>query len=62
MLCPAPSRCARARSGSREGEVIERALRRELGLDLLDRLWAGDDLPEEEATALAGEAHQTTRR
>lgn len=29
-----------ARSGQRDSEVIEESLRRDLGLDALDRLWA----------------------
>ena len=43
-------------------EVIEEALRRELGLELLDRLWRRNHLAEKEATALAVEAQQKTRR
>jgi predicted transcriptional regulator len=51
-----------ARTGRRESEVIEDALRRDLGLDLLEGLWAKNRLPEEEATALAVEAQHATRR
>ena len=51
-----------ARTGRGDSEVIEDALRRELGLDLLDRLWASNDMPEEEAAALAVEAQHATRR
>jgi hypothetical protein len=51
-----------ARTGKGDGEVIEEALRRDLGLDLLDRLWARNDLAEEEAVKLAVEAQHTTRR
>lgn len=51
-----------AREGKRDSEVIEEALRRELGFDLLDRLWERTDLSEEEATALAVEAQHKTRR
>ena len=51
-----------ARAGKGDSEVIEEALRRDLGLDLLDRLWRRNDLPEEEATALAVEAQHETRR
>jgi hypothetical protein len=51
-----------ARAGKGDSEVIEEALRRELGLDLVDRLWRGNDLSEEEATALAVEAQHKTRR
>jgi hypothetical protein len=33
------------RSGKGDSEVIEEARRRDLGLSLLDRFWATDDLP-----------------
>ena len=51
-----------ARTGKGDSEVIEEALRRELGFDLLDRLWQRSDLPEHDATALAVEAQHRTRR
>jgi hypothetical protein len=51
-----------ARTGKGDSEVIEEALRRQLGLDLLDRLWARNDLDEDEAVALAVEAQHATRR
>ena len=51
-----------ARTGKGDSEVVEEAPRRELGLDLLDRLWQRADLPEEEAVALAVEAQHETRR
>ncbi|MGH3031998.1 MAG: ribbon-helix-helix protein, CopG family [Gaiellaceae bacterium] len=51
-----------AGSGKGDSEVIEEALRRELGLDLLERLWQENDLPEDEATAIAVEAQHETRR
>ena len=50
-----------ARSGKGDSEVIEDALRRELGLDLLERLWQRDDIGEDEAVALAAEAQHKTR-
>jgi hypothetical protein len=50
-----------ARSGKGDSEVIEEALRRDLGLDLLDRMWAANDLPDEDALALAVEAQHETR-
>ena len=50
-----------ARSGKGDSDVIEEALRRDLGLDLIDRLWAANDLGEAEATALAVEAQHRTR-
>ncbi|HEX4866413.1 MAG TPA: ribbon-helix-helix protein, CopG family [Acidimicrobiales bacterium] len=51
-----------ARSGKGDSEVIEEALRRDLGLDLLDRLWAHNDLEERDATAIAIEAQHAARR
>jgi Ribbon-helix-helix protein, copG family len=51
-----------ARAGKGDSEVIEEALRRELGFDLLGRLWRRNDLSEEEATAVAVEAQHKTRR
>lgn len=50
-----------ARLGKGDSDVIEEALRRDLGLDLLDRLWATNDLDEEAALALAIEAQHKTR-
>jgi hypothetical protein len=50
-----------ARTGKGESEVIEEAVRRDLGLDLLDRLWARNDMTEDEAMALAIEAQQAAR-
>lgn len=50
-----------ARLGKGDSDVIEEALRRDLGLDLLDRLWATNDLGEEDAIALATEAQHRTR-
>jgi hypothetical protein len=51
-----------ARTGKGDSEVIEDAVRRHLGHDLLDRLWARNDLSEQEATKLAVEAQHATRR
>jgi Ribbon-helix-helix protein, copG family len=52
-----------ARTGKGDSQVIEEALRRELGFDLLERLWQRADPGEEQALALAVEAqHQTRRR
>jgi len=50
-----------ARLGRGDSEVIEESLRRDLGLDLLERLWAKNDLPEGEAVVLAVEAQHETR-
>ena len=51
-----------ARTGKGESEVIEEALRRDLGIDMLERLWARNQIPEDEAAALAVEAQHATRR
>jgi Ribbon-helix-helix protein, copG family len=51
-----------ARTGKGDSQVIEEALRRELGLDLLERLWQRGDLEEDKAIALAAEAQHMTRR
>jgi len=50
-----------ARLGRGDSEVIEASLRRDLGLDLLDSLWAKNDFSESDATALAVEAQHRTR-
>jgi Arc/MetJ family transcription regulator len=50
-----------ARTGKGDSEVIEEALRHQLGLDLLERLWQRDELDEERALALAVEAQHKTR-
>jgi Ribbon-helix-helix protein, copG family len=50
-----------ARQGKGDSEVIEESLRRDLGLELLDRLWSGDQLSEEQAMQLALEAQHSTR-
>jgi hypothetical protein len=51
-----------ARSGKRESQIIEDAVRRDLGLDLMDRLWARNDMSEVEAMDLAREAQLEARR
>jgi len=50
-----------ARLGRGDSEVIEEALRRDLGLDLVERLWAKNELADDEATSLAVEAQHRTR-
>jgi hypothetical protein len=50
-----------ARLAKGDSDVIEAALRRDLGLDLLDRLWAMNDLDEDDALALAVDAQHRTR-
>jgi hypothetical protein len=51
-----------ARTGRGDSEVIEEALRRDLGLDLLERMWERGELTEGDAEALALEAQHATRR
>lgn len=51
-----------ARTGKGESEVIEDAVRRDLGLDLMDRLWARNDMGEDAAMKLALEAQREARR
>lgn len=51
-----------ARTGKGESEVIEDAVRRHLGLDLLDQLWNRNQLGENEAVAVALEAQHAGRR
>ena len=50
-----------ARTGQADSEVIEESLRRDLGLDLLDRLWQRNNLSEQEAVDMAVEAQHATR-
>ena len=50
-----------ARTGRGDSELIEEVLRKDLGLDVLDRLWAVNDMAEDEATELAVEAQHATR-
>lgn len=52
--------CA-ARTGKSDGEVIEEAVRRDLGLDLFGRIWARNALGEDEATRVGVEAQHQTR-
>lgn len=51
-----------ARTGQRDSDVIEAALRRDLGFDLLERLWDRSDMAEDDAMALALEAEGSARR
>src|SRR5215218_930083 len=50
-----------ARTGRRDSDVIEEALRRDLGFDLLERIWERADLDEQEAMKLAVEAQHEAR-
>ena len=51
-----------ARTGKRDSEVIEDALRRDLGIDLLARIWESADLDEDEAMRIAVDAQHESRR
>jgi hypothetical protein len=51
-----------ARMGRRDSEVIEDALRRDLGFELLERIWAKADMGEDEALSVAVEEQHTARR
>lgn len=50
-----------ARTGKGDSEVIEEALRRDLGFDVLERLWERSDLDENQAEELALEAQRFAR-
>ena len=50
-----------ARQGKGDSEVIEESLRRDLGLDLLEQIWAKNRMGEDEAMRLAREAQHRTR-
>lgn len=50
-----------ARQGKGDSEVIEESLRRDLGLDLLERLWDKNRMNEDEAMQLAVEAQHRAR-
>lgn len=52
-----------AATGKGDSEVIEESLRRDLGLDVLDEIWATvDPLAEGDAMTLALEAQRSVRR
>ena len=55
------ARVKAARIGRGYSEVIEEALRRDLGLDLLERAWENADLGEDEALSRAVEAQHQAR-
>jgi hypothetical protein len=50
-----------ARTGRRDSDVIEAALRRDLGFDLLERAWERAELDEDAAMKLAVEAQHESR-
>lgn len=51
-----------ARSGRRDSDLIEESLRRDLGLNVLDEIWARQEMGEDEAMDLALEAQAAARR
>jgi hypothetical protein len=51
-----------ARTGRRDSEIIEDALRRDLGFELLERIWERADMDEDEAMRLAVEEQHNARR
>lgn len=51
-----------ARRGLGDSEVIERSLRRDLGLDLLDRLWDKADMDPDAAIDLAVREQHASRQ
>jgi hypothetical protein len=50
-----------ARQGKGDSEVIEESLRRDLGLDLLERIWSKNQMTDEQAMRLAVEAQHSSR-
>lgn len=50
-----------ARQGKGDSQVIEESLRRDLGLDLLARLWEKNQMDDPAAMRLATEAQHRTR-
>jgi len=51
-----------ARTGIGDSELIENALRRDLGMDAVEQVWARSRLGAEEAMSLAREAQSAARR
>jgi hypothetical protein len=51
-----------ARTGRRDSEIIEEALRRDLGFELLERIWARADMDEDEAMRVAVDEQHKARR
>lgn len=55
------TRVLAARTGRADSDIVEEALRKMLGLDLLERIWAGADLGDDQAMDLALEAQRSVR-
>lgn len=57
------ARVSAARSDKRDSEIVEEALRKHLGFDVLERVWARSTLGDEEAMKLAiAETHAHRRK
>jgi hypothetical protein len=56
------ARIQAARTGQKDSELIESAIRSYLCLDVLDDVWSRSDLDEESALRLAYEALEAVRR
>jgi hypothetical protein len=56
------TRIRAARTGRRDSDVVEEALREHLGIAAIDRIRSSSDLDEEEATRLAYEELHAMRR
>lgn len=56
------ARVSAARTDRRDSEVVEKALRRYLGFDVRERVWARSELSEKQAMDLAvSEVHESRR-
>lgn len=56
------ARVMAARTGKRDSDIVQEALRRYLGVDTLDRVWGRSDLDEEQALTLANEEVHRSRK
>jgi hypothetical protein len=55
------ARVTAARTGKRDSQIVEEALREYLGLGVLERVWGRSTLSEEDALALAYEELHASR-
>jgi hypothetical protein len=55
------ARVAAARSGKRDSQIVEEALREYLGLGVVNRVWSRSRLSEDDALALAYEELHASR-
>lgn len=56
------TRVSAARKGRRDSDIVEDALRRYLGLEVLEKVWSRSDLTEEAALKLANDEVHASRR